>query len=175
MPTPTASEQTIPLLFRPTKHQPSPSSANTNPLPKLIQTPSGLALLELQGEINIPAQALNDDDNDDDGDGDDDGDEGGSKAVHLGRITFPDYDPESVLGGTGWMKRVYMFIGDSQRLAGEVKKLPRPVGVVTRRAARGRGGGGGGGEEEQEVEELEIVEIVKYKLVFTIRPEPVGN
>lgn len=65
-----------------------------------------------------------------------------------------------------------MFVGQHQRLTGEVKKLPRALGVVRRREAAGGEGAGG---PEDETEELEIVEIVKYKIVFSSRPEPVGN
>jgi chromosome transmission fidelity protein 8 len=39
----------------------------------------------------------------------------------------------------------------------------------------GSGGYGIGGEDETGAEELEVVEIVKYKLVFSQRPEPVSK
>lgn len=57
-------------------------------------------------------------------------------------------------------------------MTGEVRKLARPVGMVKRRV----------GAENIEVqgnatkgEELEIVEVVRYKVVFSSRPEPVGG
>ena len=153
----------------------SSRGGSENPFPQLIQTPSGLALLELQGTINLP----------------EDGQE-----IQIGRLEFPDYKPG--LKGEddkGWMKRVWMWVGRyqvwscnflsavlewallevgltlaTQRLQGEVKKLPQAVAVVKRR-------GEGGMEEEQAerstVEDLEVVEIVKYKIVFSHRPEPV--
>ncbi|ATY58684.1 sister chromatid cohesion protein Ctf8, putative [Cordyceps militaris CM01] len=128
-----------------------------NPLPQLIQTPSGLALLELQGNINLPkgadGQPLSD--------------------VHIGRITFPDYDPAAAPTSTAWMKCVYMFVGQHQRLTGEVRKLPRAVAVVRRRENRLEYGSGGAHMEEGE--NLEVVEIIKYKLIFSNRPEPVGT
>jgi chromosome transmission fidelity protein 8 len=71
------------------------------------------------------------------------------------------------------MKRVWMYVGEHQRLAGEVKRLPRAVAVLRRRGAGGGGGGEGDGEEE--AEELEVVEVVKWKVVFSSRPEPVGG
>ncbi|KAK7735207.1 hypothetical protein SLS53_007597 [Cytospora paraplurivora] len=114
----------------------------------LLKTPSGLALLELQGTFNLPAP-----------DGPDD------IRIPMGRLDFPDYRPDSITfdpSSTAWMKRVYMFVGQHQRLTGEVKKLPRALGVVRRRE-------GGAGDE------LEVVEIVKYKVVFSSRPEPVGT
>lgn len=128
---------------------PPPSHPPPTPLPKLIQTPSGLALLELQGSINLPDD---------------------SETVQIGSIEFPEYredalDPTS----TAWMKRVYLYVGQHQRLTGEVKKLPRPVAVIRR-----KGGGDGDGEEGGK-EELEVVEIVRFKLVFGSRPEPVTS
>jgi chromosome transmission fidelity protein 8 len=73
------------------------------------------------------------------------------------------------------MKRVWMYIGGTQRLQGEVKKLPKPVAVVRRRGCRGDGDGkeSGNGEEGGDVQELEVVEIVKWQVVFRSRPEPV--
>ncbi|PTB64399.1 hypothetical protein BBK36DRAFT_1124780 [Trichoderma citrinoviride] len=138
-------------LYPPTK-QPS---TTPSPLPKLLQTPSGLAILELQGSINLPQDA-----------------EGEPlKDVEVGRLEFPDYAPDAI--GTGWMKRVHMYIGQHQRLTGEVKKLPRALAVVRRRQNRTLEGSGGTYAEEGE--NLEVVEIVKYKLMFASRPEPVGT
>lgn len=59
-------------------------------------------------------------------------------------------------------------------MTGEVKKLGQPVAVVQRRQGRpaGEGGGGGGGCA---TEELEILDVVKYKMIFKNRPEPVND
>lgn len=121
----------------------------SNPLPQLLHTPAGLALLELQGTINLPIQ-----------------DSGSAAPINIGRLDFPDYKPDSLAfdpSSTAWMKCVYLFVGQHQRLTGEVKKLPRAMGVVRRTGA------------EQGREDLEIVEVVKYKIVFSSRPEPVGT
>ena len=160
-----------------TLHPPRRSAAGPghgpNPLPSLLQTPSGLALLELQGSIHFADASAA-------------AETGGGAPLPIGRLAFPDYrpdgpDPES----TRWMKRVYLYVGQHQRLAGEAKKLPKPVAVVRRREvgvdAEGsrtelRGDGDGdGGDEDAPAEELEVVEIVRYKLVFSQRPEPVGT
>ncbi|KAH8778453.1 chromosome transmission fidelity protein 8 [Diaporthe sp. PMI_573] len=133
---------------------------NNNPLPQLLQTPSGLALLELQGMFNLPGA-----------EGAGDGSEQ-QQPISIGRLDFPDYRPDSITfdpTSTAWMRRVYMYVGQHQRLTGEVKKLPRAVGVVRRRQQAV------GGEGEDRAEELEVVEVVKYKLVFSSRPEPVGT
>ncbi len=125
----------------------SSTTAQANPLPQLLQTPSGLAILELQGTINLPGG-------------------GAEEPLALGRLDFPDYradalDPSS----TAWMRRVYLYVGRHQRLAGEVKKLAMPLAVVRRC---------GDGADGETPEELQVVELVKYKLVFSQRPEPIG-
>lgn len=71
------------------------------------------------------------------------------------------------------MKRVHMYVGQHQRLTGEVKKLPKALAVVKRRENKLIEGSGGTRMEEGE--NLEVVEIVKYKLLFANRPEPVGT
>lgn len=86
-------------------------------------------------------------------------------AVPIGRVDFPDYRPDALdPSSTTWMKQVYLYVGQHQRLTGEVKKLPKPVAVIRRR---------GEADEDEVAEELEVVDIVKYKLVFSHRPEPV--
>ncbi|KAF9878934.1 Ctf8 [Colletotrichum karsti] len=136
------------------------SPASDNPLPQTIKTPSGLALLEMQGIINLPP--FNPDDNDN-------GDKP-EPEVPIGRIIFPDYHPETQEeGSTAWMKRVFLYVGQHQRLSGEVKKLPKAMAIIRR---KGEARTNADGEEE---EELEVAEIVKYKIMFGQRPEPVGT
>lgn len=137
-------------LYPPTKTDKPISS----PLPKLLQTPSGLALLELQGTINIPQ-----------------GSDGEALSeLEIGRLDFPDY--VSGAEGTAWMQTAHLYIGEHQRLTGEVKKLPRAIAVVRRQENRVTQSSSGPVEEG---ENLEVVEIVKYKLMFSNRPEPVGT
>lgn len=144
-----------------------------NPLPPLIQTPSGLALLELQGTINLPYHTGAEDDNNN------------APEIPIGRIWFPDYNPNALdPKSTAWMKRVQMYVGHHQRMTGEVKKLPRAMAVIRKRSA---GATTGDTEmtgdsatttsttDDSSMEDLEIVEIIKYKLVFSSRPEPVGT
>lgn len=65
------------------------------------------------------------------------------------------------------MKRVYFFAGKHQRLTGEVRKLAKPLAVLTKAEdAEGEGEGG---------EALKVQEVVRYKIVFSQRPEPVGE
>lgn len=115
-----------------------------NPLPELLQTPAGLAILEIQGTINLPPASPS------------------ALTTPVGRLVFPDHTANSA--DKSWMKRVHLYVGQHQRLTGEVKKLPNPVAVIRKRDT-----GPGEGEE------LEIAEVVYYKIVFSSRPEPVGT
>lgn len=136
-------------------HPPNKNAKTPSPLPQLLQTPSGLALLELQGMVNMPQAAEGEP----------------ASSVEIGRIDFPDYVPDAE--GSAWMKRVHLWVGQHQRLTGEVKKLPKAMAVVRR-----RDNGtvtGSGGESEEQGDNLEVVEIVKYKIMFSNRPEPVTN
>lgn len=72
---------------------------------------------------------------------------------------------------------VLLFVGKWQKMRGEVRELAKPLGVVVRRGGwRGSNSGGagneGGGREGEE--EVEIVDVVRWKVVFSTRPEPVG-
>ncbi|KAL4970807.1 Ctf8 family protein [Aspergillus stella-maris] len=139
-----------------------------NPLPTLLQTPSGLALLELQGTINLPEQT--------DSDPQEVTKSDPSQATTtyetpVGKLLFPDYSPQNGKDDTAWMKRAYLYVGRYQRMTGEVKKLPKPLAIIQRRQGEGQGQIAG----DIETEELEIVEVVKYKLVFKNRPEPVND
>lgn len=147
---------------------PAPKSVETaseNPLPQLLHTPSGLALLELQGTINLPPPPSPVED--------EVGSQQGAYETPIGRLVFPDYEPGEA-GGGSWQKRVYLYAGKHQRLTGEVKKLPKAFAVVRRRAPSDANRATmNRGDDEQE--ELEIVEIVKWKIIFSQRPEPVGT
>jgi hypothetical protein len=82
----------------------------------------------------------------------------------IGKLMFPDYSVHNP-DDTKWMKRVYLYVGRYQRMTGEVKKLPRPIAVLQKYQ----------GNEDGDAEELEVVEIVRYKIFFKSRPEPVND
>ncbi|KAL4780732.1 Ctf8-domain-containing protein [Aspergillus varians] len=136
-----------------------------NPLPQLLQTPSGLALLELQGTINLPFQnnsELRDDSSDPY--------LNNSSVAYetpVGKLMFPDYSPQNAKDDTKWMERVYLYVGRYQRMTGEVKKLPKPLAIIQRRQTEEGADDAG--------EQLEIVQVVKYRLMFKNRPEPVND
>ena len=128
-----------------------------NPLPQTLQTPTGLAILELQGTINLPPS------------------QPGSNATSVGRIVFPHYDANDITGSTAWMKTVHLYVGKHQRLTGEVKKLPKPIAVLKKKETIDADGDGTQMRTEDQSEELEIIEIVEWKILFSTRPEPVGE
>lgn len=129
-----------------------------NPLPDLLQTPSGLAILEIQGTINMPLH-----DNAVTGHPDD----LSSPATAVGRLVFPDFRPHDPTGSTAWMKRVHLYVGSHQRLTGGVTKLSSPLAVIRRKPENDASVPG--------TEELEIAEIIYYKVLFSSRPEPASE
>jgi chromosome transmission fidelity protein 8 len=151
-------------------HNPS-----SNPLPRLLQTPSGLAILELQGTINIPSHQ-EDDVSGATGDTVENG--GTTFETPIGKLMFPHYSP-SDLEDTKWMKQVYLYIGQYQRMTGEVKKLAKPLAVIQRRRKFDEGVDMQSHATKHENapyhgDELEIVEIIRFKILFPSRPEPVS-
>ncbi|APA12247.1 hypothetical protein SS1G_10752 [Sclerotinia sclerotiorum 1980 UF-70] len=149
-----------------------PVITTKNPLPKLLQTPSGLALLELQGTINLPEPDFEDYELARHS-------ESSVKSLQtpIGRLIFPEYDSANP-DNTKWMKRVYLYVGKHQRLTGEVKKLPKAYAVIRKKETRPNSSTNSDismqGVESGARDELEIVEIVKWKILFSTRPEPVG-
>jgi hypothetical protein len=133
-----------------------------NPLPPLLQTPTGLAILELQGTINVPSSNEEENEMIDSPNSNSNIDPASVFETPIGKLMFPDYSVHNP-DDTKWMKRAYLYVGRYQRMTGEVKKLPRPVAVLQRHQGEGDG------------EELEVVEIVRYKIFFKSRPEPVNN
>lgn len=122
------------------------------PLPQLLQTPSGLAIVEIQGTVNAPVTT------------------GNASSSAIGKLIFPQYDSNAPSDDTSWHKRVYLYVGKHQRLTGEVKKLAKPLAVIRRRNVSNGAEQASAGEDN----ELEIAEIVYYKILFAHRPEPVG-
>jgi len=126
-----------------------------NALPQLLQTPSGLAIVEIQGTVNSTLESA------------------GDTSTPIGELSFPHYDP-SKPDDMGWQKRVYLYVGKHQRLTGEVKKLSRPIAVIRRRQ-ESASSSLPPEERRSETDDLEIAEIVYHKILFAHRPEPVGG
>lgn len=113
-----------------------------------VLTPSGLCLLEIQGELDYPdhapAQVTDDsfitvDEIHD--------------AVKVGRLEYDDKDPSKVV----------LFVGKSQRLVGSIVDLDVPLGVL-RVPLDG---------QEGAAEPIQMVDIIKKKLIFSERPLPI--
>jgi hypothetical protein len=156
------------IKLRPSAGSSEPKISNPqtppNPLPSLLQTPTGLAVLELQGTINVPSSNEADDEMIDSPSSKSKTDLASTFETPIGKLMFPDYSVHNP-DDTKWMKRVYLYVGRYQRMTGEVKKLPRPIAVLQKYQ----------GNEDGDAEELEVVEIVRYKIFFKSRPEPVND
>ncbi|KAK4634518.1 hypothetical protein CLAFUR4_01868 [Fulvia fulva] len=122
-----------------------------NPLPAVLQTPSGLAMIEFQGSVLT--------ENADAG-----------MVLELGNLVFPPAEDDEDEDGDWDGKRVFLFIGKHQRMAGEVKKLAKPVAVIRRRPVDANANSSIPGSED-----VEIAEIIYYRILFAHRPEPVGG
>lgn len=150
------------IKIQPLKRPTDQTLPPENPLPQLIQTPSGLALLELQGTFETSSS--------DDHDGPACNTEHTAEIEDLGVLSYDPDDPDSILE---------LLVGEHQRLTGSIQKLARPLAVLQKIDAweplplQQRQGEGEDGDERCE-EELRVVEIVRYKIVFAGRPEPVG-
>jgi hypothetical protein len=140
------------------------SSATSEPvknaLPSLLQTPNGLAILEIQGTIHAPFPDPTEDSQEP---------SDSRNQTLIGHLDFPDYVSNS--DDQKWMKRVYLYVGEHQRLVGEVKKLPKPIAVIKKRDASDSDQNLS--SEATNAEALEVLEVVKWKLLFQGRPEPV--
>ncbi|KAF2093196.1 hypothetical protein NA57DRAFT_48738 [Rhizodiscina lignyota] len=130
---------------------PERSSSVPNPLPKLLQTPSGLAIVEIQGTIHTPTATESQN----------------AGETLAGKLVFPNFSNQNPPEDQSWMKRVYFYVGKHQRLTGEVKKLGKPIGVLRKKEM-------GDAMEVDGEEQLEVREIIRYKIVFSQRPEPVS-
>ncbi|KAL6247894.1 hypothetical protein RBB50_005242 [Rhinocladiella similis] len=132
---------------------------SSNPLPALLQTPSGLAILEMQGTIHGPFPHADETITEE-------------QTTDIGRLEFPLYNSKEPAEGK-WMKKVYLYVGKHQRLTGEIKKLAKPLAVIQK--VNAEHGLNGLSTATSVNEDLEVLEIVKYKLLFSGRPEPVGE
>ncbi|KAI5301097.1 hypothetical protein KEM55_002553 [Ascosphaera atra] len=144
-----------------------------NPLPNVLQTPSGLAIIEMQGTLNLPARAMERIQEDIEAGGHA---EATQFEIPIGRLVFPDYHGEDDGGNTSWMKKVYLYVGQNQRMTGEVKAIPKPLAVIRRRKAEDTQMelDKGDGVDDESEDELEIVDIIRHRIYFKLRPEPVS-
>lgn len=100
------------------------------------------------------------------------GENSAAKTTPIGRLEFPLYDAQDQAEGK-WMKKVYLYVGKHQRLTGEVKKLAKPLAVI--RKIGDSEGSQADSTDDQSSTDLEIVDIINFRLLFSGRPEPVGE
>lgn len=163
---------------------PSLSAASqiaSNPLPSLLHTPFGVCLIEIQGTIHFPVSL-------DSSASPDSVSASSSSATQVGRLEFPLYNATSDIDEHGngkegpWMKKVYLYIGKHQRLVGEVKKLQKALVALVRKDKQQSADvdmsdntDDGSHNAGKEKEALDVLDIVRYKIIFSGRPEPVGE
>lgn len=139
-------------------------SGSVNHLPQLLHTPAGLAILEIQGTLHTSQPATLGQDAS--------AVEVDVKPISIGRLEFPFYNSQCLdPKDTAWMKRVYLYVGRHQRMTGEVKKLAKPVAVISKQGREIVDGEG----TLRDHDELQVADIIRYKIVFASRPEPVGG
>lgn len=152
-------------------------------IPEILRTPSGTLLVEIQGTINVGTRPLitsdldlqvkdqEYNDNDDDNDCSTDPIMTSSsaqfeKAVlrRLGRLDF-----SSHLNGKG--KEVVLDIGRHQRLRGKITQLDPPLALLHMNPTDSPRVPLTNVKPSSVV--IPVVEVIRHKLVFNYRPEPV--
>jgi chromosome transmission fidelity protein 8 len=134
-------------------------SATDNLLPQILHTPSGLALIEIQGKIHVGTQPLiqsaldlqvvsEEDSRDELVDS--------SKHRKLGTLEFSDNG-----------KDVNLIIGKHQRLRGKISELKTPLAVLKMDELTHSS------PLKNDIKTIPILEVIKYKILFNTRPEPV--
>ena len=138
------------------RHQDFKGTDHQNPLPQILHTPAGLALLEIQGTIHAPLPES-------------------TNSLEVGQLQFPLYNGNDNGGNEGpWMKKVYLYVGKHQRLTGEIKKLAKPIVILDKDTEEGGASNDLISPDGQDQARLNIVAIIKHKILFSSRPEPVG-
>lgn len=109
----------------------------------VISTPFGLAIIEIQGELNIPEIASSEE-NPDNLKVDD-----LYTAVKFGKLIVDPVDDS----------KVTLFIGTSQRMLGRIVKIDPPLGVLKINA--------------NDKNEMKMIDVIKKKIIFKDRPLPI--
>ncbi|CAH2351561.1 chromosome transmission fidelity protein 8 [[Candida] railenensis] len=109
----------------------------------VISTPFGLAIIEIQGELNIPEIASSEE-NPDNLKVDD-----LYTAVKFGKLIVDPVDDS----------KVTLFVGTSQRMLGKIVKIDPPLGVLKINA--------------NDKNEMKMIDVIKKKIIFKDRPLPI--
>lgn len=117
----------------------------------IITTPFGLTILELQGVLNLPKEAANNDNNAIKV-------EGTYDAVKFGKLHFDENNKS----------KVTLYIGNSQRLEGSIESLNPPLGVLKIPTPANSENA-----DNEQNGPVSMIDIIKHKLVFRHRPLPI--
>lgn len=121
---------------------------DSNGSPLLVSTPQGNVILEIQGELVLPSskpEGLTPEEE--------------AKYVLIDEINHAVQVGRLELDGD----KATLFIGTSQRLLGDVKKLNPPLGLLKIPSSA---------DDDQE-EKIKMVDVIKHKIIFTGRPLPI--
>lgn len=109
-----------------------------------VITPLGITMLEIQGDLELPKDFTSLAQGD---------------SQHEGR--FSEQDGQNIIR-FGLLQldgeRATLFVGKKQRLLGKVTKLDVPVGIMHFNSSDNK---------------VELVDVVKYKIIFKDRPLPI--
>lgn len=130
--------------------------AGKSKYPPIIETPSGIALLEIQGTININDRALTAGSVSDLSNGLDNFNPYLRRKI--GKIDFSNHENGEIV----------MEVDEHQRLRGKITKLKQPLGLLK----LNKDDDNTVGNDENAEIEIPIVEIITHKVVFATRPEP---
>lgn len=122
------------------------SLSNSDGSPLVVSTPNGNVMLEIQGELILPSakpQGLTPEEE--------------SKYVAIDGVNHAVKIGRLELNGN----KATLFIGTSQRLLGDVKKLNPPIGVLRLP------------NDAEDDAKIKMVDIIKHKIIFTGRPLPI--
>ncbi|CAN6674913.1 hypothetical protein TRVA0_072S00122 [Trichomonascus vanleenenianus] len=132
-----------------------------NRFPEVLHTPSGIALVEIQGIINVNDKPLLGSELDlakfEGYQSDDDDITPGVIRKHLGQFDFSKFDKGEVT----------LEVGDNQILRGKVAKLRTPLAVLEMSSSTASSS-----QDQNANTTIPIVEIIRHKITFSLRPEP---
>lgn len=129
------------------------SSGNLK-VPNILQTPSGLILIEIQGTIHIGKKALKATDS---LELDIHGDQNTPSHDLIGTLDFSQLEKDG---------EVILNVDQHQRLRGKIEKLNPPLAIMRTDQAKRK-------VNHSEHVEIPIVDIVRLKVVFATLPEPI--
>lgn len=132
-------------------------------LPPFLRLPQGLVMIEIQGTIHrptaVPQQFTS---TSDDPNPAFIKTKHGKDAVNIGKLKFDIANPNS--------NKVELLIGKNQKLVGSIKELEKPLGIL--QFPKLEEPSKANDQEYLKTQRVQLMEIVKHKLIFSNRPVP---